>query len=405
MESFVTGTGDFQDDEDPNDPSPELDVSIATPPSLTGGFLDEGNLNVNGETDFMAFLRLIEKLTNDIRRLDQKILEERDKNQVLLEQNCRSKFENSNLKNKIKGKFPVGTTEQKEDVVHAASQCREADFTTGTKGAIQNEMASYSFDKIKQEAIQKIQAQWNACLEERRKKYEQYKVASNLNCTRQNSEDRIPPRIGKAMNPDVIMLTEKKTQKRTTSVSIVDGVSSEKAKPPLATQELHTWKMGTVLIMGDSMLHGIDERRMSKNGLVKVRCFPGSTVADLKNFYMQPLLSKKPSHVIMHIGTNDAANKDSTADIILNSLLDIKKEIEATLPNVTVTVSTPIKRTDKSSAGKTIDELNRKIRSLRLSTVDNNNIGFKEIGRKGLHLNDKGVSKLASNLVAKLRSI
>ena len=201
------------------------------------------------------------------------------------------------------------------------------------------------------------------------------------------------------------MLTEKKTQKRTTSVSIVDGVSSEKAKPPLATQELHTWKKGTVLIMSDSMLHGIDERRMSKNGLVKVRCFPGSTVADLKNFYMQPLLSKKPSHVIMHIGTNDAANKGSTADIILNSLLDIKKEIEATLPNVTVTVSAPIKRTDKSSAGKTIDELNRKIRSLRLSTVDNNNIGFKEIGRKGLHLNDKGVSKLASNLVAKLRSI
>ena len=138
MESFVTGTGDFQDDEDPNDPSPELDVSITTPPSLTGGFLDEGNLNVKGETDFMAFLRLIEKLTNDIRRLDQKILEERDKNQVLLEQNCRLKLENSNLKNKIKGKSPVGTTEQKEDVVHAASQCREADFTTGTKGAIQN---------------------------------------------------------------------------------------------------------------------------------------------------------------------------------------------------------------------------------------------------------------------------
>ena len=41
--------------------------------------------------------------------------------------------------------------------------------------------------------------------------------------------------------------------------------------------------------------------------------------------------------------------------IILNSLLDIKKEIEATLPNVTVTVSTPIKRTDTSSAGKAID--------------------------------------------------
>ena len=120
---------------------------------------------------------------------------------------------------------------------------------------------------------------------------------------------------------------------------------------------------------------------------------------------MQPLLSKKPSHVILHVGTNDVANKDSTADIILNRLLDIKKDIESKLPNVTVTISTPMKRTDQSSAGKIVDELNRKIRSLRLSIVDNNNIGSKEIGRKGLHLNDKGVSKFASNLVAKLRSI
>ena len=69
---------------------------------------------------------------------------------------------------------------------------------------------------------------------------------------------------------------------------------------------------------------------------MKVRCFPGSTVADLKKFYMQPLVSKKPSHVVIHIGTNDAANKGSTTDSILSELLDIKKDIEAKLPNVTV---------------------------------------------------------------------
>ena len=75
------------------------------------------------------------------------------------------------------------------------------------------------------------------------------------------------------------------------------------------------------------------------------------------------------------------------------------------LPNVAVMISTPMKRTDQPSAGKSIEQLNKKIRSLRLSTVGNNNIGQKEIGRKGLHLNDRGVSKFASNLVAKLRSI
>ena len=144
---------------------------------------------------------------------------------------------------------------------------------------------------------------------------------------------------------------------------------------------------------------------MNNNGLVKVRCLPASTVAGLEKFYMQPLLSIKPSHVVIHVRTNDAPNRGSTADSILSELLVIKKDIEAKLPNATVMISTPIKRTDQSSAGKIIEELNRKIRSLRLSTVDNNNIGPKEIGRKGLHLNDKGVSKFASNLVAKLRSI
>jgi len=132
----------------------------------------------------------------------------------------------------------------------------------------------------------------------------------------------------------------------------VDGVISETATTPRTTQELHIWKSGTILIMGESMLHGSDERRMSKNGLVTVRCFPGTTVADLKNFYMQPLPSKKPSHVILHVGTNDAANKDSTAESIMNGLLNIKKDMEAKLPNVTVTISTPIRRADQSSAGK-----------------------------------------------------
>ena len=132
----------------------------------------------------MAFLILIEKLTNDIRRLDQKLLEERDKTEVLFEQNCRLKVENPNLENKIKGMSLVGTKEHKEGMVNATSLSNVADLTIETKGATKSGMASYSFDNTKQEAIEKIQAQWNTCLEERRKKYGQYKVASNLNYTR-----------------------------------------------------------------------------------------------------------------------------------------------------------------------------------------------------------------------------
>ena len=165
------------------------------------------------------------------------------------------------------------------------------------------------------------------------------------------------------------MWRERATYNRKTSVSIRDGIISEKLKKPFTTQEPHTWRKRTVLIMSDSMLHGNEERRMSQIGLVKVKYFPSSTVANLNNLYMQPLLSKKPSHVIMHVGTNDATSKDSTADCTLDGLFHLNKTIEAKQLNVTVVISTPVRRTDQSSAGKIVEELNKKICSLRLNTV------------------------------------
>ena len=45
-------------------------------------------MTISRETEFMAFLGLIEKLINDIRRLDQKFLDE-----VLLEKTYRLKLE------------------------------------------------------------------------------------------------------------------------------------------------------------------------------------------------------------------------------------------------------------------------------------------------------------------------
>ena len=99
-----------------------------------------------------------------------------------------------------------------------------------------------------------------------------------------------------------------------------------------ADKEDHVWKSGTVIIMGDSMLHGIDEKKMGKNGFVKVRCTPGSTISDFQWHYMQPLISKTPSTVIMHVGTTDAGIKKATADKIIDNLLDLKKEIDNKLP-------------------------------------------------------------------------
>ena len=170
MDSFVAGTGEFLDEEDSNDSSPDLDASITARPAITGSSFEEDMASYlrlfNYIKEFMEFLKVIEKLTNDRRRLDQNNLEERDKNEVLLEQNCKLKLENSTLENKIKRKSPEGAKEQREDMVHAASLGSEAAFTLTTTGVRKSEMTSNTSESVKQEAIEKIQVQWNTCLEE-----------------------------------------------------------------------------------------------------------------------------------------------------------------------------------------------------------------------------------------------
>ena len=168
---------------------------------------------------------------------------------------------------------------------------------------------------------------------------------------------------------------------------------------------VYPWKKGTILVMGDSMLNGVDERSLSNNGLVKVRSFSGSTISDLQNYYMKPLLRKKPTKIILHIGTNEVTEKETTADKILDALLDLKKDIESELPECEVVISIPIMRTDKEAAGQMVESLNRKLKSLDLNIIDNNNITAKDLGRRGLHLNNRGISKFAGNILDKLHDI
>ena len=179
-----------------------------------------------------------------------------------------------------------------------------------------------------------------------------------------------------------------------TTVKPPNTISTTKNQVP-GSLEINTasgsqWKSGTTLVIGDSMLNNIDERFLDKNGMVKVRCFSGSTVYDLTNFHMVPLLRKRLTKVIVHIGTNDASQGTSSADSILNAVLNLKKRIEELFPECEVIVSTPVRRFDNKAASNIIDLVNKKLPGLGLNIINNSNIGNSDIGRRGLHLNDTG---------------
>ena len=163
----------------------------------------------------------------------------------------------------------------------------------------------------------------------------------------------------------------------------------------------HEWPPNTCLIVGDSILNNLDEKRLSKgNVTVKVRSFPGCTVEDM-HYYIEPLLRKKPSQIILHVSTNDAPYKSS--DDILTSILLLKSAISNQLPTATIIISQPTIRYDNSLAKVTIRNLNGKLRQLKIMMVDNSNIDVDQLSKKGLHLSKWGTSRLAMNFLSIMR--
>ncbi len=161
-----------------------------------------------------------------------------------------------------------------------------------------------------------------------------------------------------------------------------------------------TWVKGTTLIIGDSMLNGIKEERLKRYN-AKVEACPGATIKDMYGV-VTPLLAKKPAKVILHVGTNDAPFKPSHA--IVNELIVLRKYIESNLPGGKVVLSGPIMRTDNRLANAVIREIITAFKTMP-NTILNDKIDVFCLGRKGLHLNNKGSGKLALNFISEMQCV
>ena len=62
-------------------------------------------------------------------------------------------------------------------------------------------------------------------------------------------------------------------------------------------------------------------------------------------------------------------------------------------------ISTPTLRTDDDKAQITVRQLTKHLLQLKIDTINNNNINFRHLGGKGLHLNQLGSNPLNNNFV------
>ena len=147
------------------------------------------------------------------------------------------------------------------------------------------------------------------------------------------------------------------------------------------------------------MIGGIDERRLRNT---KVRPKPGATIEDMF-FFVTPYLRKKPTNVIIHVGTNNT--RTDSAEEIMEKLVKLKEYVLSKCPSANLVSSSLIVRTDDATASRVVRDTNSKLKHLDTTILWNNNILAEQLGKKGLHLSGYGTGRLAKNLIELIKEL
>lgn len=164
---------------------------------------------------------------------------------------------------------------------------------------------------------------------------------------------------------------------------------------PVTGNDHGIWPRNTTLIVGDSIISGIMEKRLSrKDNLVKVRPFPGALIEDMY-YYLVPLIKKRPDCIILHCGCNNTSRNGSQE--IVDELLKLKTFILQSLPECRVVFSHPTVRNDNPQKNNILKLVCNFFNQLRADCINNGNITSDCLGKSKLHLNVKGSARLAMN--------
>ena len=203
----------------------------------------------------------------------------------------------------------------------------------------------------------------------------------------------------KTDNDDTVTNTEYRIDRGLKPIPEANNMEFLRTDETEDINEVIAWPKGTCLIMGSSLLNGIKEELMGPR--FRVRPFPGAIIADFYN-YAIPFIKKKPSYIIIMAGSNDAVNKNKCSKSILEELLGLKSFLQSKF-RCDVIISCPTYRFDDQRANVTLRNLRNNLVDLNVPVISNSNITEMHIGKKGLHLNERGSGRLAVNYLSYMR--
>ena len=146
------------------------------------------------------------------------------------------------------------------------------------------------------------------------------------------------------------------------------------------------------------MLNNINARGLSKSKKVDVLNYPGATSSDMVN-EIDEVLKGKPESLLIYIGTNDLTNN-------INLLTNVKKivnKVNKTSPDNLQSFSDIVFRKDKKNIEKMRADTNYRLKNFckqkNIKLILNDNLKEEHLGIKKLHLNRKGNTVFARNLL------
>ena len=158
------------------------------------------------------------------------------------------------------------------------------------------------------------------------------------------------------------------------------------------------------MIVGDSIIRNLKGWMMSRTKTVKTHSFSGANTKEME-YFLKPLLERKPSHIILHVGTNDL-DQGSLCNEVAEKIINLGRNIVN--KGTTCTVSMLTTRSDglNPMVRKVNNILEKLIKSeTNIDIIDNDNIRSEyHLNSSGLHLNRKGDAALARNYISYLKS-
>ena len=159
------------------------------------------------------------------------------------------------------------------------------------------------------------------------------------------------------------------------------------------------------LIVGDSIVKNMEGWRLTKRmrSSAAVKSIPGATTKGMKHHIKGCLEDNSLDSIILHVGTNNLKNKESVEDIandIMDTGIFIRNEKNVFVFKMNVLVSGLTVRRDRlNDIGKSLNSLLKgRCDEEKPCFVDNTNINVGTLNNSGLHLNERGTTRLVNNL-------